>query len=201
MSEYQSSAGGTGQQARGEAGGTAERTREAASQVAGTVGEQGRAVAGEAAAQARSVAVGLRDRAGLEVRSQTHRLAETLRQWSDDLSSMADSGKPDSPARGLVGQVAERGRRMADYLDERGLGGAVDEVQRFARRRPGAFLAGAAVAGFLVGRMGKAAMRAQSANDGRPAGNGRQTMGTTGGMGSTGGTVTQQRGYDGGPSL
>jgi hypothetical protein len=32
----------------------------------------------------------------------------------------------------------------------------VDEVQSFARRRPGAFLAGAAAMGFLIGRIAKA---------------------------------------------
>ena len=54
-------------------------------------------------------------------------------------------------------QIADTGRRVADYLDRRGFEGAVGELQDFARRRPGTFLLGAAVAGFLVGRAAKAA--------------------------------------------
>jgi hypothetical protein len=70
---------------------------------------------------------------------------------------MSDNAKPDSPMYGAVQQVATTGRRAADYLEERGVSGALDDLQRFARRRPGLFLAGALAAGFLAGRAAKAA--------------------------------------------
>lgn len=158
MSQDQNSVTRTAQAARNEAGQTAEQAREAGSQVASTVGEQGRAVAREATTQVRDVAVELRERARGEVESQGHRFAQSVRQLSNDLASMAEAGKPDSPVRGLVGQAADRGRHLADYLDERGFGGAVDELQKFARRRPGVFLAGAVLAGFAVGRVARATM-------------------------------------------
>jgi hypothetical protein len=123
-----------------------------------SVRETGQVVRREATTQVRNLATQVRDRASGEARSQAHRLAQSVRQWSDDLAGMADAGKTDSPARGLVGQVADRGHRVAEYLEERGVGGAFDELQRFARRRPAAFLAGAVLAGFLIGRAAKAAV-------------------------------------------
>jgi hypothetical protein len=69
---------------------------------------------------------------------------------------------------GLAGPragAADGGRRAAGYLDERGLDGAIEELQRFARRRPGVFLAGAALAGFAAGRIAKAVV-----GPSRPAG-------------------------------
>jgi hypothetical protein len=60
-------------------------------------------------------------------------------------------------------QLARQLQRGADRIDELGLKGVLDEVQRFARRRPGAFLAGAAVAGFVVSRFGRSAVEAQQA--------------------------------------
>jgi len=64
-----------------------------------------------------------------------------------------------------VHQIAETGRRAAEYLDRRGFEGAVGELQDFARRKPGTFLLGAAVAGFLVGRAAKAAQASSQGPD------------------------------------
>jgi hypothetical protein len=59
---------------------------------------------------------------------------------------------------------------MADYLDRNGPEGVLREVQDFARRRPGAFLATALAAGFVVGRLGKGVAKADSyAGSNKPA--------------------------------
>ena len=42
--------------------------------------------------------------------------------------------------------------RSPSRLEDRGIEGVVDDVSRFARRRPGVFLLAAAGAGFVVGR-------------------------------------------------
>jgi hypothetical protein len=55
---------------------------------------------------------------------------------------------------------------VADYLADRGPEGLLSEVTDFARRRPAAFLATAAAAGFLVGRLGKGVWKAKSADNG-----------------------------------
>ncbi|MFJ5731827.1 hypothetical protein [Streptomyces paradoxus] len=158
-----------GQTAKQEASATVGQAREGASRVAGTATDQVRAVTGEARAQAGAMAGDLRTRVTEEAESQTRRGAQVVREWADDLSGLADSADADSPARSLVSQAADRGHRAADYLDERGVGGLMDDVQDFARRRPGAFLGTAVVAGFAVGRLAKAGSKAGGNGSGRSA--------------------------------
>lgn len=133
----------------------ADEAKTAAGDTADTAKEQARTVGAEAKSQARQVGHQLRERVGTESETQAQRFAGSLRQWSDELSAMADNGAEGAP-RELVSNVARAGRSAADYLDEHGVGGAMDQVQGFARRKPGAFLIGAAVTGFAVGRIAKA---------------------------------------------
>jgi hypothetical protein len=58
---------------------------------------------------------------------------------------------------------------VADWLEHREPGDLLDEVRRFARRRPGTFLVGAAVAGALVGRLtrGVVAQQQEKSGDGQ----------------------------------
>ncbi len=46
--------------------------------------------------------------------------------------------------------------QVAGDIDDRGVGALLDDLQAFARRRPGAFLLGAAALGFGLGRLAKA---------------------------------------------
>lgn len=178
-----------GQTAKQEASATAGQARQGASEVAATAAEQAGNVAGEVRAQAGAVAGDLRARIAEEADNQARRGAEVVRRWADDLSGLGD-GAPDSPAKGLVAQAADRGHRAADYLDSRGVGGLVGDLEDFARRRPGAFLGGAVLAGFAVGRLAKAGGKAAGAG-GTAAGAG----GTAGG-GADGGAD----GFGPGPS-
>jgi ElaB/YqjD/DUF883 family membrane-anchored ribosome-binding protein len=134
---------------------------EAAGEVAGTVKDQAREVAHEVKDQATSLASEVRVRVGEQARTQNEKLAGTIRRLADELDEMAQS-REDSPARSVVFTIARSGRQAADYLAERGPDGALREVQDFARRRPGAFLAVAAAAGFVVGRLGKSVWQAGS---------------------------------------
>ncbi|WP_374984676.1 hypothetical protein [Streptomyces fradiae] len=142
--------------AKEQASATASRAGQAGREVAGSAAEQAKAVAGEARQQVGSAAHDLRRRVKDEGRGQTERLAGTVRQWADDLEGMAGSASDDSPARGLVGQVAYGGHRAADYLEQHGVDGLVGDLQDFARRRPGVFLGGAVLAGLVAGRVMKA---------------------------------------------
>jgi hypothetical protein len=143
-----------------EAGQTAEHARTAARDVAETAGEQARQVTREAGEQARRVVEDARERLSGEFDSQTGRAASGLRQWADELERMADAGADGSSMRTAVRQLSDGGRQAADYLDEHGVGGVVERVGEFARRRPGTFLIGAAVGGFLAGRLAKATVSA-----------------------------------------
>ena len=151
-----------GQKAKQEASATAGQAGQAAGQAAGTAAEQSRAVADKAREQGRSAGLELRDRIAEEASEQTRRSVSTLRQWADDLSGMADRAPEGSSARGLVMRTADGGHRAANYLDQRGVQGLLDDTQEFARRRPGVFLGAMALAGFAVGRLAR--------SDGSPSG-------------------------------
>jgi hypothetical protein len=148
-----------------EASGAMDAVGSAASDTAGTAKQQTREVAGEVKAQARSLAENARGKVATEARGQNDRLAEGVRRFADELDEMVRD-RDDSPARGVVSQVSQGGRRVADYLAEHGPDGMLREVQDFARRRPGTFLAVAAAAGFVAGRLGKGVLNAGSTHDG-----------------------------------
>jgi len=143
----------------------AEQGKEAAGQAAtdvkDTAKEQAQRVAGEAKTQARNVASDLRSKASEQARTQNDKLVGTIRQTADQLDDMRGD-RQDSPAATVVSRVADGGRQLADYLDRNGPEGVLREVQDFARRRPGAFLATALAAGFVVGRLGKGVAKADS---------------------------------------
>ncbi|MDQ0585700.1 hypothetical protein [Streptomyces rishiriensis] len=153
-----------GETARAEASATADQAQQAAGQVAGTAVGQAKAVAGEARQQAGKVADDLRRRARDEAEGQTRRAAGVLRQWADDLAGLAENAPSDSPARSLAAQASGGGHRTADYLEKQGVDGVLSDVQSFARRRPAAFLGGALLAGFAVGRMVKVAAKADTSS-------------------------------------
>src|SRR4051812_21193138 len=127
--------------------------------VTGTATEQARQVGGEVKAQARNVASDVRDRVTQQAHSQNDRLVDGIRRMADDLERMTDE-RGDSPAATVVSRIASSGRQVADHLSDRGPDGVLRDVQDFARRRPGAFLAAALAAGFVVGRLGKGILNA-----------------------------------------
>jgi ElaB/YqjD/DUF883 family membrane-anchored ribosome-binding protein len=151
----------------------------AASDAASTAKEQAGQVAGEVKTQTRNLVNDARDRLGGEMRSQNDRLTEQIRRFADDLDQMR-SDRGDSPAGNVVAEVAQGGRRLADYLSEHGPDGVMREVQDFARRRPGTFLAVAATAGFVVGRLGKGVLKAGSESSGGSAGHATSQPATSG---------------------
>src|SRR5690348_13378305 len=153
-------------------GGESSRTRQVAQQGAQAAGhaatdvkdtavEQAQRVGAETKTQARNLAGDVRDRLSEQARTQNDRLAGTIRQTADQLDEMRGD-RSDSPAATVVARVADGGRQLADYLDRNGPEGVLREVQDFARRRPGAFLATALAAGFVVGRLGKGVAKAGS---------------------------------------
>jgi hypothetical protein len=141
----------------------AEQARESAGQAAtdvrDTAKEQVQRVGAEARDQARNVASEVRGKLGDQARNQNQRLVGGIRQAADQLDEMRGE-RQDSPAAAVVSRVAEGGRQFADYLDRHGPDGVLREVEDFARRRPGAFLATALAAGFVVGRLGKSIAKA-----------------------------------------
>lgn len=150
--------------------------------------EQGRAVAGSAKDEARNVAETAKSEASRvtgEAKAQTQNLLHEARgQFREQASGQTERAA--GLARGLAGnlqaltegrvddagQVGEYARqatdevqRFAQRLDERGFDGLVQDLQSFARRRPGAFLLAAGLAGFATGRLLRGARDAASDDD------------------------------------
>ncbi|MEU8353924.1 hypothetical protein [Streptomyces sp. NPDC048845] len=145
----------TGQKAKQEAAATAGEAKQAASEVRSTAAHGAKAVAGTAREQAGSAVGDLRQRAMTEADSQLRRTADTVRHWADDVAGMAEHAPSDSPARTMAQKASDGGHRAADFLERRGAGGLAEEMQSFARRKPGVFLGGAAIAGLAAGRLAK----------------------------------------------
>ncbi|NXY93231.1 hypothetical protein HYE82_02130 [Streptomyces sp. BR123] len=143
-----------------------------AAEVGGTAKEQAANVVGEATSQARNLASDLRDQLQGQAQAQTQSLAENVRRLAQELKEMSESGKPDSTMAGVARKMADGGNQAADRIEQRGPGGLVSDLQNFARRRPGTFLAGAAIAGFLIGRAEKGVIAAASADTGTGEGSG-----------------------------
>ncbi|XVS67116.1 hypothetical protein ACQPYE_13960 [Actinosynnema sp. CA-299493] len=133
----------------------AQHARQAAGEVRSTAREQVGQVAHEATGQAKHVVHDMRERVATEAEEQARRVSRQIDRIADELGTMADGSGPDSLTAGALRQVSDAGRQAARYLDERGARGLLDSAQDFARRKPGTFLIGAAVAGFLVARAAK----------------------------------------------
>lgn len=155
-----------------QAGAAAETATQQASEVKSTAKEQASTVANEAIEQTAAVAEqatdqvrNLANQATSEVRTQanqqTERLADGLRSFAGQIQALVEGDTQNA------GQLPDYARQATDQLQhlagrigDRGFEGVVDDVQRFARRRPGLFLAGAAAAGFLGGRLARGAQKA-----------------------------------------
>ena len=144
----------------------AEGAKELASQTAQQAGDVKR----QATEQARQFVGQAQDQLREQAESQAQRASSGLKDLSTQLRGLAE-GKPavGGVAQNGVRQLAEKVEAIAQRMDERGVDGTVDDLRRFARQRPGAFLLGAAVAGFAVVRLGKGLKEAQEDQPQLPA--------------------------------
>ncbi len=141
--------------AKGQAGEVANTAGDAGKHVAGVAGEQAQQVASETTQQVKQLMAQTRSELTEQAASQQKRVASGLRSLGEELSSMARGSEQSGMATDLAHQAGERTSAVASWLEEREPGNVVDEVTRFARQRPGAFLAVTAGAGFLLGRLGR----------------------------------------------
>lgn len=110
------------------------------------VGRQAKEEMGNVIGDARSKA---RDQAD----DQTHRAAGALRGMADQLNSMASGAGEEGMMVDLAQNGAERIRFFANHLDDAGFDGIVNDVENFARRRPGVFIAAGMGLGMVLGRV------------------------------------------------
>jgi hypothetical protein len=138
MEESKRTAPSAGEQARYIAG----AVREEALDVVGTAKEEGRNVVHETRNQ-------LREQAAAE----TARVADGLRNLGAQMQALAEGRAEEAgDAREYARQAASTVQGWAGRVESRGIQGLTEDMEHFARRRPGVFLAGAAAAGFVLGR-------------------------------------------------
>jgi vacuolar-type H+-ATPase subunit H len=161
--------GGTRTAVRDEGSAVTQHAKEAADRVGSTVADQAAEVKRETADQARHVVRDVRERVAAEAEQQARRVSQQLGRIADELGEMARGAPSDSMSAGAIRSAADTSRQAARFLDERGAQGLLDSARDYARRKPGTFLLGAAVAGFLVGRVAKSATAGEQS---RPQGGG-----------------------------
>lgn len=138
--------------AKDEAATVATDAKDSAQEVASTTKEQAGEVTQEAKVQARALYDQAKDELGQQATDQQARAASGLSALGDELSTMAERSDG-GMAADLAKQAADRAHTASQWLEQREPGDVLTELTSFARRRPGAFLAGAAALGFLGGRL------------------------------------------------
>jgi len=135
-----------------------------ARQIAASVWSRGGEVTEQLSTQGRSLLQETRAQIQTQARSGTERTAGALRQFGEQAQALAEGRPEEAPqlaeyawkiADSCYG-AADKIYGLADDIEERGFSGVLQDVQSFARRRPGAFLVGAVALGFGVGRLVKA---------------------------------------------
>ena len=159
MSE--SSTGGvldTGQQvtqaAADKAGEVSQHAGEQAQAVAGTAVEQARQVGSEAASQARDLVGQARQQGKQQAETQIQELADALAKLGQQGRALLAGRRQDAgPLPDLAEQVIAKVEDLAERTRTGGVDGLASQGRTIAARRPGAFLAGAAGLGLVVGRL------------------------------------------------
>ena len=136
----------------------------AAGQVADVTKDEVGKVAAETKKQAKDLLTDARSQLTEQAGEQQARVADGLRSISDELTQMASASDADGVATDLVRQAASRAGNVATWLDDRDPGSLLEEVRSYARRKPGTFIALAAVAGILAGRLTRS-VAAESADE------------------------------------
>jgi len=121
-----------------------------------TAKDEASSVVGEAKGQAKELYHQTQREVKDQAAAQQHRLASGMRSVSEDLNAMASQSSASGIATDLARQVSTRLSAASNWLDDRDPGAVLEEVKRFARRKPGTFILGALVVGVVVGRLTRA---------------------------------------------
>ena len=159
---------------------------QAGTQVASTAAGQAQEVVHETRRQAQDLLEQGRSQVREQAVSQQQKAAQGLSSLADELRGLlnGDGTSASGPAHDLLHQATGKVEELASWLQNREPADLLDEVRSFARRKPGTFLIGAAIAGVLAGRLTSGVKAAHT--DSGPSGRG--TAGYTGGQQYAGGT-------------
>jgi gas vesicle protein len=141
--------------AKEEAGKVKDTALEAGQNVAGVAKQEAGNVVAEGGRQAKNLLQQFRGEVQSQASTQQSRLAEVVHGFAKELGSMASGSDQDGPLTDIVHQASRKGGEIGHWLESHEPSDLVAELKRFARRRPGTFLAAAVVAGVLAGRLGR----------------------------------------------
>jgi vacuolar-type H+-ATPase subunit H len=139
--------------AKDEARNVAGTAKEEARNVAGTAKEEARNVAGEAKSQLASLYSESMHQLNSQATQQQERAATGLKSLSGEFRNMVSNSEGDGLATELVRRAADTTGAVGAWLGDRNPSGVLDDVRSFARRKPLAFIAIAAVTGLVAGRL------------------------------------------------
>ena len=140
--------------AKQEAGKVKETAADAGRHVADTTKEEAKRVGAEAKHQARQLLDQSVGELKGQAKSQQQRAAGGVRTFGEDLRKMANGeGGGSGFAAQVANELSDRASTAAHWLEDREPADLLEELKRFARRRPGTFIAIAGVAGLVVGRL------------------------------------------------
>ena len=151
---------------RDEAAGVGRSAKDAGSQVAQTAADQAKELAAETRQQGRSLMEEGRQQLHEQVVSEQQRAARRLTTIADELAEIAEGRSTSATMSAVTRQGADQLHQVASWLQHREPGDLLEEVRSFARRRPGVFLFGAALAGVAVGRITGAGVAAVKDSNG-----------------------------------
>jgi hypothetical protein len=145
---------GTQTSTKDQAKAVGEEAKTSAAAIAGTAKEQAKEVGGQLQEQTRTVVHRATSELEQQLDERLRRLAGSAQERTQQLQALAEGRAEEAgPAADWARTASEQIGRLAGRVEELGPRGVADEVATFARRRPLVFLAGAAAAGFVVGRV------------------------------------------------
>ena len=135
--------------------------------VGSEVVDRGTEVMHEAKQQMQSLVDSAKDEVRTQARDRGEQAASSMRTLSSQLGSLAAGRTEEAGRLPLYLHEAElRLQSMAERLQDRGPEGILVDLSNFARRRPGTFLVGAALAGFAAGRIVRTGVATRSDGSG-----------------------------------
>jgi hypothetical protein len=152
--------GSTTEVPKDQAATVAQSAKESGKQVASTAADEVGNVTAEARRQAKDLGHEFSSQAQQQAALQKDKAASGLHSLGGELRSMAQQGGQSGPVTDLTHQAADRVTDLATWLEQRDPGSLLEEVRTYARRKPGTFLIGAAIAGIVAGRLTRGAVQA-----------------------------------------
>jgi hypothetical protein len=126
----------------------------AGQQVASVAKDEAKNVAAETATQVKDVARQAAGEASSQVSAGKQQLATLVHSAAKQLGAAGSGGTVEQgPLTDLAKQAAERVGEVGHWLENREPRELISDLSDFARRRPGVFLVGAALAGVVAGRL------------------------------------------------